>query len=302
MPSQSHELLLTGASGFLGRMFQNHLPGKYHVTSLGRKDSESIICDLAESVPKLTKVHLVIHAAGKAHTVPKSKKQEEMFFKVNLQGTRNLLKGLEQSETLPMAIVFISTVAVYGLEKGENIVETVPLNGGTPYALSKIKAERVLLDWGKKHRVKVSILRLPLVAGPGPPGNLGAIIRAIRIGYYCRPGNGSARRSLVLAKDVAEVVENVVKYGGIYHLTDGCHPSFKELELCIAKQFGKSKIRSIPNDLARYIAKVGDYIPFSPLNSDRLEKMTSTLTFSDEKARRIIGWKPRSVLENFKIS
>ena len=295
------KIIITGASGFLGKIILQYYPENHHIITVGLKNSDSVKCDLAETIPKLPQSQLVIHAAGKAHTVPKSKQEKEMFFKVNLQGTINLLKGLEQCENLPVAIVFISTVAVYGLAKGENIDENYPLNGFTPYALSKIEAEKVLLDWCNKNKVKITILRLPLVAGPNPPGNLGAIIRAIKNGYYFRVGDGSARRSLVLAEDVAQIIEKIVEYGGVYNLTDGHHPSFKETELCIAKQLNRTYIPSIPYDLTKVLAKIGDYIPFSPLDSNRLFKIISTLTFSDEKARRIIGWNPKSVLDHFKI-
>ena len=78
--------------------------------------------------------------------------------------------------------------------------------GGTPYADSKIQAEELLREWGKLNNVNMLILRLPLLVGENPPGNLGSMIRAIKKGYYFRIGDGSARRSMVLAEDIAEVV------------------------------------------------------------------------------------------------
>ncbi len=70
---------------------------------------------------------------------------------MNYQGTVNLCKALEQSH-LPKALIFISTVAAYGLEYGENVTEDYPLKGKNPYSLSKIQAEQFLTDWCKETR------------------------------------------------------------------------------------------------------------------------------------------------------
>lgn len=50
---------------------------------------------------------------------------------------------------VPKALIFISTVAVYGCEFGEQITEEHTLNGTTPYAKSKIMAEEYLTNWCK---------------------------------------------------------------------------------------------------------------------------------------------------------
>ena len=73
-----------------------------------------------------------MHIAGKAHSVPKTEQEAQTFFDVNLRGTQNLVKGLERLDTLPRAFLFISTVAVYGVDQGTNISETHPLKGDTP--------------------------------------------------------------------------------------------------------------------------------------------------------------------------
>ena len=50
------------------------------------------------------------------------------------------------------------------------------------------------------------------------------------------------------------------------------------------------------------MAKVGDFLGSkAPINSYKLEKMTKSLTFSNEKARRELGWEPLDVLENYRI-
>ena len=64
----------------------------------------------------------------------------------------------------------------------------------------------------------------------------------------------------------------------------------------------KSLPLSIPYWLAKCMALIGDCFGKKvPINSLKLNKLTRTLTFSNEKAIRELGWKPMSVLEHFKI-
>ena len=59
---------------------------------------------------------------------------------------------------------------------------------------------------------------------------------------------------------------------------------------------------SIPYWLAKSMALMGDCLgKNAPINSLKLDKITKSLTFSNEKAIRELGWQPTNVLENFKI-
>jgi nucleoside-diphosphate-sugar epimerase len=83
---------------------------------------------------------------------------------------------------------------------------------------------------------------------------------------------------------------------------DKHHPTFGELEASIAKQLGKKAPISIPYWLAKCAAIVGDIIGDKfPLNSARLEKMTTESTFSSAKAQKELGWEPLDVLEHYEI-
>lgn len=293
------KLLLTGASGFLGREIQKTLKG-VDIVTLGRQNCR-VQSDLAMEVPILPIVDVVVHAAGKAHFVPKSQLEEKMFFDVNVLGTRNLLEGLDRSQVLPKSFVFISSVSVYGVEKGTGIQESHPLNAQEAYGKSKIQAERLVQAWCNLNQVGCTILRLPLLAGPNPPGNLNSMISSIRNGFYCNISGGSARKSMVLASDVALVLLNASKVQGIFNLTDGCHPSFFELSKSISKKFGKPTPLSIPFGVAKVLSLVGDLLGNrAPLNSVRFQKMISDLTFDDSKARQHLNWRPQPVLNYFK--
>lgn len=292
-------ILLTGANGFLGRVFLHELRPGFQVITLGRSKSNAITVDLAKEIPNLNEsFDCVIHAAGKAHSIPKSEADVAEFFQVNLRGTINLVTGLERLQKLPASLVFISTVAVYGLETGELIDEASPLIGHTPYASSKIQAEAYLTEWCQSKGIMLTILRLPLVVGIGAPGNLGAMIQLMRKGLYVGIGTGAARKSMVLATDLARFIPEIASRGGVYNLTDGFHPSMNEFEAALASRLGKSAPLRLPVWFLRGVAGVGDILgDWFPLNSLRLRKLTDSLTFSDAKARQA-GWQPHSVIEN----
>ena len=295
-------LLFTGASGFLGSNIIQLLNGAYNIISVGLSPQDTYLVDIATDIPTFTDAFdVVFHAAGKAHSVPKTEAEKRLFFDVNLQGTKNLCTALERSG-IPKAFIFISTVAVYGCDSGENITEEHPLNGTTPYALSKIKAEKYLEGWCAMHNVKLSILRPSLIAGPNPPGNLGAMIRGIRNGKYLSIAGGKARKSVLMVQDIANLLPMLIEKGGIYNVCDSYQPSFRELEMLICKQLNKKLPLSIPYWFAKSMAVFGDCLgENAPINSLKLRKITYSLTFSNEKAMRELGWKPMNVLENFQI-
>jgi nucleoside-diphosphate-sugar epimerase len=293
------KILITGANGFLGKIIFKGLSNKYNLKCLSRSSLDYKVF-LEREVPHFKqKFNLVIHAAGKAHSVPKTEEEKQHFFNVNVTGTENLLKGLELIG-VPKQFVFISSVSVYGQETGVNINEEYPLEANDPYGLSKIAAEKLVAEWSIRHNVVCTILRLPLLVGLNPPGNLGSMIKAIEKGYYFNIGGGEAKKSMVLAEDVASFIPTVASIGGIYNLSDGYHPTFLELSIAIAKQLGKSNPKNLSIFITKWIGYVGDLFGNkAPINSRKIKKITSDLTFDDSKARKFVGWKPQRVLSYF---
>lgn len=296
------KLLFTGGTGFLGKNVMPILQEQYDVTTCGITLEDMIHANLAVSIPELSQRYdVVLHAAGKAHVVPKTAEEKQLFFDINYQGTVNLCKALEHVG-VPKVLVFISTVAVYGCEYGELITEDHPLNGNTPYAKSKIMAEEYLTNWCSEHGVVLGILRPSLLAGKNAPGNLGAMVNGIRKGFYLNIAAGKVRKSILMAEDIARLLPLVAEKGGVYNVCDTRQPSFGEISASVARQLGKRSPISIPYWMAWCMAKVGDLLGSkAPINSYKLEKMTKSLTFSNEKARHELGWEPMDVLENYKI-
>ena len=199
-------LLISGGTGFLGKYIYRHWKSNgYNVDSVGRGNSNEIVCDISTDELILQKDYeYFIHCAGKAHTIPKTNIEVNEFYLVNEIGTVSFLNA---------------TVAVYGLTEGTLINEKTSLTAKDPYGKSKINAEKIAIDWGKNNNINVSVLRLPLVVGKNAPGNLLAMINGIKNGKYLNIGGGKAKKSMVLATDVASFSSKVINTSGIYNLT-----------------------------------------------------------------------------------
>lgn len=302
--TKANNYLITGGSGYLGKHIYNYLINEGHkVATLGRSSSNTYSCDISVNVPNLKEsFDVVVHCAGKAHSFPRTPKEEAAFFEVNVKGTENLLKALENAPILPKHFVFLSSVSVYGLNEGFLVNEESPLLSKYPYGQSKIEAEKLISSWCTQNQVTCLILRLPLLAGKNPPGNLDMMIKGITNGYYFNFSNGAVRKSTVMADDVAKIIPIAAKIGGIFNLTDGYHPSFRELANLISKQLDKPPPKTIPNWLSKVLGLAANKLGFiSPINAYKFKKLTSTLTFDDSKARKVLGWNPNRVIDNFKI-
>ncbi|WP_291967375.1 NAD-dependent epimerase/dehydratase family protein [Maribacter sp.] len=299
------KVLITGGNGFLGSYFVKHWSGKGHdVLTLGRGDNSDIRCDIKAEVPEIEQdIDYVIHIAGKAHSIPKTKADEDDFYNVNVNGTVNLLKGIENKGI--KGLMFISSVAVYGAKDGSNITEENELKATDSYGKTKIEAEKIITEWGLEQKITVSIIRPPLIIGKNAPGNLGKMITGIEKGRYFNIADGNAKRSVVLAEDLAEFSTALITIGGVYNLTDGFDASFHQLSDVISKKKNKKRVKNMPLWLAKGIAKIGDSIEMilkkeAPFSTKKLKQMTTDLTFSSDKATAI-GWRPKKVVTNVEL-
>jgi nucleoside-diphosphate-sugar epimerase len=232
---------------------------------------------------------LFIHAAGLAHTVPKTDEEKEKFFEVNTRGTERLMVALEEAGWKPKKVLFISTIAVYGEPFDE--VRCVPPYPSekeaqelelTPYGRSKWEAERIVQRYCEKWNCECIVWRLPLIVGENAPGNLGAMEKAIRKGYYFRIGNSYERfRYYVNIEELGQKVLSLIHEpskgfeGSLTLNVFSGRKSYGEFEDEIAAKYGR-KIKTLPLWLVRMLAKVGDWIPGFPLNSYRLGKLINS--------------------------
>ena len=241
------------------------------------------------------KYDYLIIASGHAHVFQDNVREMHLHNAINFKGTQKLIESAYHDDL--KGVVFISTVAVYGEKMTLPFKEEDELRGESPYAKSKIAAERFLMDWSQKTNVPVLILRIPMIAGKCPPGNLGAMIEAIRNKRYFSVAQGRARRSMVLAEDLAKFIVGKCGQHGIYNLSDGVHPSYRSLEKLISAQLNLPMPKEIALFLVYILAEIGDILTFLPINSGRLKKMMQDLILDDTKARKELGWQPNEVVK-----
>jgi len=308
------KLLLTGYPGFIAAEIKTWFETNgWEVDTLSlapfpdntRKTGIHIICDLAQNVPVLqdTSYDLVIHAAGKAHIVPKTEEEIRSFFDVNVNGTKHLMTALQSHP--PKSLVFISSVNVYGKDEGAMIKEDSPLDGKTPFAESKIQAEKIIMESPFSQNVMRGIVRLPLVAGKNAPGNLGSMIHAIKRGLYFNVSGGHAVRSVVLNSDIPPFLHALAKHGGIYNLTDGRGISYRELSGKVRENIKCPARPGLPYWIAWCIAAMCEIVSRvfhrpMPLDFNKLNKLVSDLTFDNAKAARDIHFTPHPVINHIK--
>lgn len=298
----SMDFFITGYNGFLGNILGDVISKNgFRAYDINALTTEKLDITKPFELAKPEDDFVIIHAAGKAHSIPKTKEEGQVFFDVNNTGTQNLCEALKPYIGSLKAFVFISTVSVYGLETGSDIHEDFPLKAESPYGVSKIQAEEYLRKWGAENNVPVLILRLPLIAGPNPPGNLGKMIHGIDTGKYFSIKNGVAKRSVVMAEDVARCIITNIGKTGTYNLTDGYHPTFREIERVIAEQLNKKMPKNLPGAAASLLGFVGDIFSFFPVNSATIQKMSEDLSFNDRKAQGDLNWRPNKIIDTFKI-
>ena len=117
------------------------------------------------------------------------------------------------------------------------------------------------------------------------------MINAIKKSYYFRIGKGDAKRSIIAARDVAEVMPELFYIEGTYNYTDCIHPEIREIDTVISKKYLK-KVKILPFFIMKWISCLGELFSFFPFNKTRFKKLTNTLTFSNQKILNKINYKP----------
>jgi nucleoside-diphosphate-sugar epimerase len=243
---------------------------------------------------------VVFHLAGKVHSTPRSKKEEQSFYTVNVEGTKSLLEAARRNNV--NKIIFYSTVGVYGKDADFHGDELSPCQPKSVYTKTKYLAEQLLLDAKKNGGPDVVVLRFPVVYGPLDRGNMANLIKAIYDKKFFYFGEGKALRSMISSGNTAEAALRAAlepqAANQIFCVTDDRDYTLREVVEAICAALGTDwRPSHVPLFIARLLGKSGDLIErlfrtSMPINSDRVRKLSRPLSFSCEKARRMLGYEP----------
>ena len=305
--------LVTGASGFIGRHLVEWLLRKgCSVRVLVHKSVPPAewpahvevvvgdVCDLWAMKAAAVGCKTVYHLAGKAHALTEMKSDESVYRALNTGGTSHVLEAAVAGGA--KAFVLFSSVKAMGEGGSRCLDESFDGSPVTAYGRSKLEAEHVALEIGRRTGLHVACLRCPLVYGPGNKGNLFQMIAAINRGVFPPLREIGNRRSMVHVIDVVQAAvlaaATPAANGQCYIVTDGQVYSTRKLYELICSALGKP-IPSwhVPQWTLRGLGKVGDVIGKISgkrflFDSNALDKLIGMAWYSSEKIAHQLGYQP----------
>lgn len=297
--SLSMSILITGATGFLGKVLVEKVPSNA-IAILGRRPANSEKINYHYGVidkhsiyrEALIGVDVVIHCAARVHVMKEvSSSPLETCRSVNTYGTLNLAQ--QAAEAGVKRFIFISSIKVNGesselgfpFKPDDDFVPT------DPYALSKYEAEVGLRKIATETGIEVVIIRPPLVYGAGVKANFASMLKWVYKGVPLPLGGIiHNKRSFVSVDNLVDLIITCIDHpkaaNQTFLVSDDDDVSTTGLLKNIALAFSiKSRLIPIPSSwlvlAAKLIAK--------PAISERL---CGSLQVDISKTKDILGWTP----------
>ncbi len=222
-------ILITGASGFIGRQLATYLENEHHEVIRCSSQNGSIEePEYFDFVEQADNIDLVYHLAGRTF-VPLSWKRPLDFSRINLLGTQNTLDFCVKYD---IPIVHMSSY-VYNRPEYLPIDEAHPIKALNPYALSKKFAEELCEFYGDNYGLKYNIVRPFNVYGKGQSNAflIPHILDQIKLGDKIKVKDLTPKRDFIYSHDVLSAL-SVLKTNfknGIYNIGTGQSYSVEEV-------------------------------------------------------------------------
>ena len=312
MQLQDTTILITGATGFIGGHLARRLQTqeRAHVRALVRSPQKAApLADLGiEIIPgditdpdavreAMRGADIVYHAAAWAD----EQGDRDAVWAVNVGGTQNMVDAAIEHQV--RRFIHLSSCAVYGSLQQLDIDETTPPRmTGRIYHDSKVAAEEVVFRAYREHGLPVVVARPSQVYGPGSPQFTIRVIQAVKAGKVMLVDQGRHHfkpiyiDNLIDALVLCAVVDDAV--GEALNITDGGPIPWRDFFLAYGRMVGVTHFPSAPYPVAYAYAWAKEIISRitgqrSSINREVVKTFRSHNSFSNAKARRILGWEPQ---------
>ena len=298
------KITITGANGFVGRAISNELSKKFKIKKIVRNSHvkrENIfeigdICSLPDLKEVLVDTDVLIHCIGVSNL---KKKNYSLFDLINFDATKNLAEQAVKYNV--KRFIYISTFKVYG----ENCHINKPLSSDTfckpysKYGISKLKAEKKLLDISNKTDLEVVIIRCPLIYGGVLKGNLLLLSKLIKLNLPLPLKNINNKRSFLAIDNLVSFIFLCINYqktpnakNQIFSISDNEDFSTTELIKKISNFLNKKIVLfRFPKFFFRFL--------FVLLNKKTTyNSLFDSLYVRCNKANKLLDWQPKTSMEN----
>ena len=293
-------VLVTGATGFVGKALTRHLDelgwevvrgvrGQVHAGE--RADGRVVRLDPATGHFEVqAPIDAVIHLAAIAHAHgvgPRS------YHDVNALWPQKLAM---RSAALGIAhFLFVSTAKVVGDALARPADETAPLRPADAYAASKAEAETLLADVGRQTGLPITVIRPPLVYGPGVGANFLQLLRMVDAGWPLPFASVDNRRSLIYVGNLVSAIEASLERPAqgtrTFFVSDDHDVSTPELVAAVAAALGRQpRLFAFPPGL---VAAAGRLLG----QGDRIARLLDSLQVDISHIKTELGWRPPFSLE-----
>jgi NAD dependent epimerase/dehydratase len=295
---EGHSCLVTGAGGFIGgHLVEQLVLGGARVRGLVRYNSrnergtldwldpaissevEVVLGELrdAESVQRAVSGTEIVMHLGAQIAIPYSYINPRDFFEVNVLGALNVAQAARAADV--QRVVHISSSEVYGTAQRVPITESHPLEPQSPYAASKVGADKLMDSWHRSFELPVTIVRPFNTYGPRQSARaiIPTIISQALAGDQLRLGSLDPQRDLTFVVDTAKaIVAAAVAPGAVGQIV--------QLGTGHAVSVG-AIVEAVGDLLGRQLHVVRDEDRVRPVNSE-----VQLLLSDPARARELLGW------------
>lgn len=305
---QNKKILITGASGFVGRSVCAELLKQNLEIRLALRANNFLLENVEVAIinqidndtdwsTALRNVDVVIHLAARVHVMNEAAVDSMLKFRsVNVDGTMNLARQSVKAGV--RRFIFISSIKVNGEQttKDKPFTEDDVANPQDAYGLSKLEAEQGLLQLARETKIEVVIIRPPLVYGAGVRANFLSMLRAVKKGYPLPLGVIYNKRSFVYVENLVSLILRCINHPAaaneVFLVSDGYDLSTTELLQKCAFALGvKPKLIPVPPRVLELIASLTG-------KKDVIQRLCGNLQVDITKANKLLGWVPPISLED----